>query len=87
MKERVEKYEFIYDVPPEQKANHNRFYEKEEVVMNTEANSQSGISGRPGTGKSTTQGNIDAMLNKFKSGQGQRPALKQEVEKSEWLYF
>jgi Mg-chelatase subunit ChlI len=70
LKDRVEKYEFIYDVPLEQKALHNRFFEKEEVLMNTENKSLNGtvVSGRAGTGKTTAQGNIDAMLNKFKYG-------------------
>ena len=54
MKERVEKYEFIYDVPPSEKVNHNRFYEdtQNDAKMGNNAGKQG----------------IEAMLSKFKSG-------------------
>lgn len=82
LKDRVEKYEFIYDVPPDQKASQNRFFEKADPAETA----KSGGSARPGT---TPSQGIEQMLNKFKAGKtGVRPgALKQEVEKSEWLYF
>jgi hypothetical protein len=94
MKEKVEKYEFIYDVPPEERVKNKHFQLKKENEGTS--NIDDILSRYTGAGASMkTQGGgqaaIDSMLNKFKSGATSKinttTGLKNEVEKSEWLYF